>query len=218
MGCDYMNEFYVLANSFGDRKTSSTDFLPSDFVAIGDAPKCPLCGKYIGMCPLVGKVAVDLEIWNDSADDVCFGPGDEVLFSLRLKNAFEFAQLKGTTFRTVEVGKVKSHKRGKPIIPPYYLTNISRSRAIVDATASGIEWDGNVDCEECHLDGIIKRFKKIVLLPGSWSGEDIFFARGLPGIIITSKKFHAISDSIGLPSDLMIPIGKFSVDYYPCTR
>jgi hypothetical protein len=207
-----MSGFYVLVNN---TKTSSTVFLPTDSVVIGNAPKCSKCGKYLGMCPLIGEVVVELELWNNSADDVCFGPGDEILFSSRLKDAFESSHLIGADFRSVKIARVKSHKRGKSTIPQYYLTHISRSRVIVDAAASNIEWEGKIDCEECHLDGIMKRFKQIVLVPGTWNGEDIFFARGLPGIIITSQRFLEICIGIGLPTDFLVPIDKFSIDHYP---
>ena len=165
--------------------------------------------------PYIGDIVVELELWGSSADDICFGPGEQVLFSSRLKAAFESSQLKGTGFQFAKVSKVKSHKKGRPDIPSYYLTSIGRSQAIVDPIASGMEWESKVDCEECHLDGILKRFRRIVLVPDTWSGEDIFFARGLPGTIITSQRFQETIVSIGLTAELLIPINEFSIDLYP---
>jgi hypothetical protein len=72
-----------------------------------------------------------------------------------------------------------------------------------------------VNCEECNLDGLIKRFRRVVLVPDTWSGEDVFFARGLPGTIITSQKFYDVFVRLELSADFLMPIEKFSYDHYP---
>jgi hypothetical protein len=214
-----MNGFYVLAKPCINRSTSSPFFYPDESVKIGDAPTCPKCGNSLGMCKSVGEYIVEIEFPKDSAEDVCFGPDDEVLFSERLKTSFESSQLKGADFQPVKVAKVCTHKRKSLSIPEYYRTSISRSRALVDVKASGFEVEGKIKCKECYLSkGGIIRYRRIVFVPDTWSGEDIFYARGLPGTIITSQRLYDMFSSIGLPADLLIPAEKYSIDHFPGVR
>src|SRR5687768_16800236 len=39
-----------------------------------------------------------------------------------------------------------------------------------------------------------ERLRRVVLQPHSWSGEDIFFARGLPGTVFVSERFKSLCE------------------------
>jgi hypothetical protein len=38
--------------------------------------------------------------------------------------------------------------------------------------------------------GQLRRFERIIVEEGSWSGEDVFVARGLPGVILVTSRFE----------------------------
>jgi hypothetical protein len=53
-----------------------------------------------------------------------------------------------------------------------------------------IEQERDYDpCPEC-LDGDLDEIDGVVLADGSWAGEDIFVARGLPGILLLTNVFR----------------------------
>ena len=65
---------------------------------------------------------------------------------------------------------------------------------------------------------MVKRLRRIVLQPNSWSGEDVFFARGLPGTILTTERFKSLSDSAELANCSLVLAEAFSFNYYPQDR
>jgi hypothetical protein len=210
-------KIFVLQNPKAGRAEAVTDFLPIDGALTGDAPRCGVCDKYVGMRPLLPPVRVGLEAWGPSWGDVVFGPGDQVLISDRLKGLVAEAGLRGF-LRCDPVDVVKVRRRGgatKEPPPNYSLASIVRSRALLDAAASGLERDNAPVCAECGLGGVIKRLRRIVLQPNSWSGEDVFIARGLPGTILTTERFKSLCDSAKLANCSLVPAEAFSFDYYP---
>lgn len=213
-------KFFVLQNPKAGRGEAVTDFVPVDGALMGDAPRCPACGKYVGLRPLIPPVKVELEGWGASWGDIAFGPADQVLISSRLKNAFAEAGLSGFThFDPVVVAKTKRRRpsiSGSP--PEYWLGTVARSRAMLDDSASGLERDDGTVCPECGLAGVNKRLRRVVLRPDTWSGEDVFFARGLPGTILVSERFKSLCETAGLTSCSLVDAEKFSFDHYPQER
>jgi len=209
-------KIFVLQNSKAGGGQAVTDFLPIDGALTGDAPRCNLCDKYVGMRPLLPPVRVELEGWGSSWGDVVFGPGDQVLISERLKGLFTDAGLRGF-LRYDPVDVVKAKRRGgaaEGSPPNYWLAAVARSRAVLDAAASGLERDNAPVCTECGLGGVVKRLRRIVLQPNNWSGEDVFFARGLSGTILTTERFKSLCDSAELANCSLVPAEAFSFDFY----
>jgi hypothetical protein len=210
-------KFFVLQNPKAGQSEAVTDFVPVDGAPMGDAPRCPACDKYVGLRPLIPPVKVELEGWGVSWGDIAFGPADQVLISDRLKNAFAEAGLRGfTRFDSVVVAKTKRRRpsiRGSP--PEYWLGTVARSRAILDDSASGLEREDGTVCPECGLAGVNKRFRRVVLRSDTWSGEDVFFARGLPGTILVSERFKSLCETAGLANCSLVDAAMFGVDHYP---
>lgn len=213
-------KFFVLQNPRAGRGEAVTDFVPVDGALMGDAPRCPVCEKYIGLRPLTPPVTVELEGWGASWGDIAFGPADQVLISGRLKTAFAEAGLSGfTRFDPVLVAKTKRRRpsiSGSP--PEYWLGTVARSQAMLDESASGLERDDGTVCPECGLAGVNKRLRRVVLRPDTWSGEDVFFARGLPGTILVSERFKSLCETAGLTNCSLVDAEKFSFDHYPQER
>lgn len=191
-----------------------TDFLYADGSPMGEAPRCPACGEYIGMLPLLPPIRVELETWGAEFGDSAFGVGDEFLVSDRFWNLYQASGLTGLIFvAPVEVLKVKSHRKLRQGQPKYHCCSVSWSRAAVDDVKSGLERQKPWTCKECRSNGL-RSLKRVVLEPNSWSGEDIFFARGLPGIFLASEKFQKFCQENRISNCLLVPAEEFCLDHY----
>lgn len=209
-------KFLILRNPTAERDDAATNYLPADGSSTGDAPRCTVCGRFLGMLPLLPPVRAELEAWGSRWGDVVFGPGDQILISERLKRPFTEAGLVGFVhFDPVEVVKTKKHKWSAGEPPIYWLASIQRSRAAVEESASGLVREEASTCEECRVGGIIKRLGRIVLEADTWSGEDVFFARGLPGTILVSERFKRLCEANDLANCALVAAEDFSFDHYP---
>ena len=88
---------------------------------------------------------------------------------------------------------------------------------MVDDRASGIDYESRWTCEECRI-GHMKRLRTLVLEPNTWSGEDVFIPRGLPGTIVTSERFKQFCDRHAFTNCLLIPAERYHFDFFPWER
>jgi len=212
--------FYVfkLAIEAAKGETEFSDVRP---VRTGDAPICEKCGGFVGMLTCLPPYRVELELWDSVFGDVAFGPGGDLLISDRFRTAWMKRGLTGLQgFDLVEVVKVKRHKRNKPDLserPDYYRVSAVRSQAAIDDTRSEVEREGDKVCPACRTGekGGVKRARRVVLEPGTWAGEDIFVARGLPGTYLVSERFKSFFDEYEITSARLIPAEEYSFDFYP---
>jgi hypothetical protein len=194
----------------------ATDFLLAGGSTRGQAPRCPSCGKHIGMLPLVPPIRVELETWTNDFGDLAFGPGDELLLAERFWQIYQESGLKGFVFvASVEIIKLKLHGKVPNPVPRYLCCRACRNQAAVDETKSGLERERPWNCEKCRIGGIIKRIRSVVLEENSWSGEDVFVPRGLPGTILTSERFKNLCQEHQISNCLLIPAEEYSFDHYP---
>lgn len=212
-------KLYVLQNPKVGRTDAVTDFTQVEGSKTGDAPQCPVCGKYLGSRPLLPPIRVELEAWGARWGDVAFGTSDEILVSSKLDTLFVESGLVGfARVEDVEVVKVKRRRSGLGDPPHFFLAAIMRGSARLNERASGLVRDELPRCEECRLGGIIKRADQIVLEANTWSGEDLFIARGLPGTILASERFKRLCDDRDLSNCCLVPAQEFSFDDYPHER
>lgn len=211
-----MKFFVVERHPKADKAFALTEFHPLPPVNRGEAPRCPACGGYIGALPLLPPVRVEVETWGTDFGDIAFGPGEELLVSNRFWELYQRSGLTGLVdVGSVEVAKQQSHQKlGNPA-PRYQCCRIARSRAAVDDSTSGLEREQPPTCEECRLGGIIKRARRLFLEPNSWSGEDVFFARGLPGIVFVSERFESFCQENQISNCSLVRAEEFSFDHYP---
>lgn len=212
-------EFYVLLNPNvdGDDETAATDFRIVGEAKTGEAPRCPVCGRYTGALPALPPIRVELEKWGREFGDIAFGPGNELLVSKRMMELFEASRFSGLikVGMVEEVAEVKSHRGPRGSAPEYVCCRAIRGRAAIDDVASGLVRDNAVICPECRLGGTIKRAERIELEPGTWSGEDIFHARGLPGRILVSETMRVMCEQHALLNCCLVRAENFAFDYYP---
>ncbi len=206
--------FYVLKNPEVGKTDAVTDFLPTDNFITGEAPKCVACGRWIGMCPWEPPYEVEMRLWGKHPGDIAFGTGNNLLVSERLKDPFLESGLTGLEgFFPAEVVRVVPKKMAK-VLPRYYVARIQRGNAAIDVEASGLEREGSAVCKTCREGNLIKRTKRVVLEKGTWQGEDVFEARGLPGTIITSERFRQFCSANAFMNVVLVDALCYSFDFY----
>jgi hypothetical protein len=173
-----------------------TDFLTTDDAVLGAAPRCPVCGHFIGMKEWLPPYRVELALHGKSWGDFAFFAGTgRFIIASRVVEAFTRGGLVGLSgFEPIEIVTVKGRRSAGPP-PEYRHVSIARSRAAVDDSKSVIERSENVTCEHCRSTGV-DAVHGFVLEPGTWTGEDVFFARGLSGSVLASARFaHLIEEN-----------------------
>ena len=182
-------EFYII-----EEKAFTSNFAYGEEVEplnYGDPYYCHTCGKPISMKKWLPPYRVVLE--KPVYGDFVYGSFTEMLASEGFINAYKNSNLKGITdFHPVEIVKVKRKKKKDPEPPEYYKVQIVRSNTSIDEKASCFEREFNVGqayCTVCQTGGVIKSFKGIHIVESTWTGEDVFYATGLPGGIIVTQDF-----------------------------
>jgi hypothetical protein len=74
-----------------------------------------------------------------------------------------------------------------------------------------LRYDKPVTCPECRSAGL-ESAHGFVLEPNTWQGEDVFRARGLPGIIIVSERFAEFVQRHGFTNMKLIPTEEYVWD------
>jgi hypothetical protein len=213
-------KFYVLddpeVEDGQEPQLAVTDFVEADPVNRGSPPLCPVCHEPIGMLPWLPPYRAELQFWGREAGDIAIGFGSgEILVSDRFRLLWERARLVGLSgFEKVEVVKTRSYGKKKGIKPSsdYYYVAIARSRAAVDDEASELVRPQGLACQECRR-GDPEWAKRIVLEKNTWSGEDIFYVRGLPGRIMTSERYRDFHVENEINNGILIEASQYSFDW-----
>src|SRR5947208_1966022 len=183
-------QFYVLKKRGETASSTVTEFSEHES-AQGDAPRCAVCGKFVGPLAWLPPFSAELEVLGVDFGEIAFGVANDLLVSARFKRLYSQAGLKGFKgFEPVEIVRTKCRKRLAKPVPEYFHVIVTYGRAAIDDKASSLIREKPSPCPECRTGGIIKRARRIILENSSWSGEDIFIARGLPGTIIASQRFN----------------------------
>jgi len=211
--------FYVLQDPQPGETDAVTDYLSADGTRRGAAPRCPVCHGYIGGKPRLPPMRFELETWGERFGDLAFGPNTDVLISERVRDAFLASGLTGFSgYTPAEIVKVVARRGKVPVpMPAYFAVVAGRSRAAIDDLASGMDYVTRWTCDECRIGNHI-RLRRLALEPGTWSGEDVFIARGLPGTIIASERFKQFCDQHAFSNCVLIEAERFHFDHLPSWR
>jgi hypothetical protein len=196
--------FFVLVHRLeGD---AVTEYVTDDASHFGDLPRCRVCNNVVGMRSWLPPFRVELETWGTQFGDLCFGSGCDILVSQRFKQAYDARGLTGLSgFERVEIMKTTRHQKFEGAGPAYLKGTVFRGTTAIDPLASGVEWEDDVVCQWCLVGTKLKRRRRIVIDEETWTGEDIFFARGLPGQIIASNRFKEVCDANRITNAFLVP-------------
>jgi hypothetical protein len=209
-------QFFVLSQEpRAGREAWGADVLKADGTNYGDAPRCEACGEYVGLRLWLPPYQVELETWGHEFPDLAV-TGADLVVSLCFKQAWERSHLTGLSgFDPVSVTKLKRHRKEIGDAPPYFRATVPRSKTAIDLTASEFVWSNGPACSECRLGRVLKRWKRTVIDRSTWTGEDIFIARGLPGEIILSESFRTFCKQYGIKTGLMPRAESYGHNFYP---
>lgn len=206
--------FYLLLwNPSGDAETS---FSKEAGYNQGDTECCPICGETVGMLSWLPPFRVEVELYGRDFGDFAFGHGgNDFLVSQKFREGYNHSGLTGLLgFDPVEVIKVKSRSRRKitSLPPMYFRVNPQRGATALDMAASGFEWVDPPTCGQCRV-GNVKRWKRLVLEAGTWTGEDCFRPRGTNEILVT-QRFKDTCERHGITNAVFIPAEEAGRDFY----
>lgn len=169
-----------------------TDFVDAEPSNTGEPARCPKCGRPIGMLPWLPPFRAELRIYGQTFGDVAYGPAGNILVSARFAETYQLERLVGLVgFEAVEIVGVQ--RRGgsgadQPT-PRYVHAAITAGGAVIDEARSRLRRSGPVTCDVCRSDGL-DTVTGFLLDKGTWTGEDVFYPRGLSGIAVASERFR----------------------------
>ncbi|HRI67307.1 MAG TPA: hypothetical protein PK156_23855 [Polyangium sp.] len=155
---------------------------------------------------------IELKVHGKAPGDVAFCPGDALVVSDRFRVAWETSQLRGLEFVPVERVRVRPARLGrKPLTyyhiePPRLTTNTQ-----IDVARSLIEYNQPITCQRCQSEGV-DTIRGFSIDEASWSGEDMFYARGMPGPVIVTDRVRQLRDEFGLTNVNLTPTEKYVWD------
>lgn len=180
----------------------------------GGAARCPRCGDVIGMKFWLPPYRVELVLHGEELGDFMEVAGNDLLVSERFAQAFRDEGLTGLEgFHPVDVTRVRGKRRGsKPVeIPRYLAVRPCFGRAVVDLAHSRILYVKPPTCEECRSEGI-DAIHGFSLEPDTWQGEDVFYPRGLQGIMTVSERFERFVERHGFTNMRLTPSEEYVWD------
>ncbi|HEX8825916.1 MAG TPA: hypothetical protein VF794_38755 [Archangium sp.] len=144
------------------------------------------------MKPWLPPYRAELVRYGEELGDFLRAGGNDFLLSERFAQAFRAEGLTGLEgFHPVEVVRVRRARRlpKHSHFPRYVVVRPCFGRAAVDLTRSNIHYAKPPTCEECRSEGLDAVFG-FTLEPGTWRGEDVFYPRGMQGVVTVSERFE----------------------------
>ena len=186
-----------------------TEYLPAEGANFGDAPTCSVCREFVEGKPWLPPYRADLRLHGSRWGDFAFFGESEFLVSDRVFGLYTKAGLTGLTgFEPVESVSIE----GAMTPPPRYRhVSIARSGAAVDESRSSLTRPAPVTCDSCRVGGV-EAIDGFSLELGTWTGEDVFVARGLAGVVLATLRFRKLVDDHGLTNVRLIPINSYKWD------
>lgn len=198
--------FYVVGSPrFGSQNDS--EWLPSADARYGNAPRCPECGRFIGARVWLPPFRVELALHGSDWGDFAFA-GDSFLVSTRVVESAQRVLRGLEGFESVEVVRFAPRERPPPA---YFRVDLPDDGADIDEDKSAItRADDEPGCDRCRSDA--DAIDGFVLEAGTWTGADLFHARGLPGVPIASDRFKHLAYAEAWSNVELTPTGSFRWD------
>lgn len=188
--------FFVLHPVIGG--PHETEFEEIDPV-LGEAPKCPVCGTFIGMKPWLPPYRVKIEVHGETIGDIAFGGvGGNLLVSDAFRRGWSEQQLRGLEeFDSVEIVRV-SPPRLASATPAFYHVTVRRGQTAIDLDRSMLDLRRQPTCSHCLGGALIHGIHGFAVAETTWTGEDLFQPVGLPGLIVATERVRELADSLAL--------------------
>ena len=190
-----MTRFFVLHPVVGSPyETAFEEAVP---VRLGDAPQCAKCGLFVGSKPWLPPYRAIVKGYGQQLGDIAFGVGSSLLVSEPFRRAWEAAELQGLRFAALEELSIRPAKLAKTSVS-FFQVLIEHRDTLIDERRSIIERSESASCEQCKAGGVLKNIRGFSIAESTWSGEDIFYAWGLPGTIVVTDRVAQLAERNGL--------------------
>jgi hypothetical protein len=170
-----------------DKPRQAGDWAYADILApkYGDAPRCPSCGKAIGMKAWLPPYRARLfkGLKTSTPADAITGPGfDSFIASERFVAEFERSKLKGVErWEQVEIKRYNEQTFKLAILP------VLRARAKL-SEMHAVFMGNPPDCPVCGT-AVLDSYAGVVIDEASSTGNDIFRTMNLGGTLIVTDRF-----------------------------
>ncbi len=211
------NNFYVIRKPDPEEGRLRTEGLTWGDPNLADPPQCPVCKGWLSMMIWLPPFRIELETWEKGFGDWAECSGNDVLVSERFKALYEEHGVRGLNgFEPVEIKRIRRHRKFPADPPNYFRVVAVRSSTTIDHNASGFEFENPEKvCPKCRSGGILKRWKRVVMEPGTWDGFDLFCARGMSGTVFCTPRFRQLANQYGLTGMSFLPAEQYAHDFYP---
>jgi hypothetical protein len=187
-----------------------------DRISLGKRSLCTRCRKPVGWGEWLPPFSVSIDTWGRKFGDLVeVISSNEMLASERFRHVYQASGLVGLSgFEPVKIDQIWRYRDLAGMAPPYFRAKPALSIAAIDSVASECEWKEPPSCELCR-EGDIKRWQRIIFEPKSWSGEDIFYSRGLPYALMASERFKEFCEANGIRNVTFLPAESYGCDFCP---
>lgn len=186
-----------------------------DPVTYGQAPRCPSCGRWIGMKPWLPPYRVRLVAGTKTPKpaDIITGPGfTGFIASDRFAKEFKRAGLTGVErWESVQIQGYNDYE-GDPIAPqaevvrPYRYAILPSPRTRVKLRH--VVYEGPLpDCPVCRR-GNLESYQGVVVDETSWAGADVFMTINA-GLLLVTDRFADVCRAGELTGINLVPTAKF---------
>lgn len=203
--------YYVLPRPAADIWTEYLELPPHN---VGAATRCPKCNAPTRSLPSLPPYNLELIVWDNRPGDIVFGTSTLLLISQNAKRVIEREDLKGLSgFSDVTIVRVKWRKK-RLFLPRYYAGYPEYEGGRLDLQRSTVVREPGPVCSTCLLGPPIRSIKGIYIEDGSWNGADIFYATGMPGLVLVTERFREAATDAGLTGFQLTPADKYAFDFY----
>ncbi len=207
--------FYVLEREMGPRfELRWATGLPFGSTRSGEPNLCPVCGRPVGLRKWLPPHRLKLSssrpgYWGD----LLWGAGFRLMVSARFRAIYEEEGLSGIASFSpaAEVIRLGTKRCDEVAVQPpvYHVVDIIWNGANLDDRRSGVVRKG----DPCWYDrGAVARLERVELEAGSWTGADIFEARGLFGTFLVSERFRQVVEGHGVTNAWLIRSEQYGYD------
>ncbi len=204
-------KFFVLHPWIGfDAETS---YEPVGEVRLGEAPRCPKCGIYVGMRRWLPPYVVRLQAFGARIGDVAFDlAGGDLVISDRFVTAWRSSGLHGLEEIDPVVVVATRHGAKGETGRSFFHAVAPRTESRIDYSRSKIVRQGQATCDLCGGTSVVDAIQGLCIDESSWKGEDLFAPWGVNGITVVTERVPSLASEHGLKNVTATPIESFHWD------
>jgi hypothetical protein len=205
--------FHVLDGVVGSE--AETWFEPVGEPKLGDAPRCPECGRWVGMKLRNPPYVVRLRVFGGPVGDVAFDmASDDLLVSSRFVSAWNTEGLRGLEWAEEVSLKGLGESQRASQVGPYFLVRPARTGTRIDALGSQLVRAGPETCALCG-GADVEAILSLRIDETSWRGEDIFIPWGLAAVTVVTERVVSLAAAYELRNVTTTPIEGFQREFRP---